>query len=119
MPTGLKNSPAMGPLVSQQPRRAINHTLLLTLGADNVPQNFPGLVVAPGLGVALRGATKAGVNVGVVRVSLYPDELLAGGGRVITPDTEISFPVDHMAQIWAIGKAADGLIGSISGVPIA
>jgi hypothetical protein len=120
MPTGLKDSP-LGPvaaLVSSQPRRAVNNTINTVIAQTGVPQVLPAVIVPAGLSVALRGSTAAGVNAGVVRVALYPDVLLSGGGRVITPDTEISFPVDHLGQIWIIGTAADGLVVTISGVPI-
>ena len=120
MPTGLKNSPSIGPgLAQSQPRKAINFTIPLISPGTNVPIMFPGLIVPEGLSVSLRGSTAAGVNVGIARVGMNREELQSGGGRIITPDTEILFPVDHMAQIWAVfANATDGLIATISGVPI-
>lgn len=106
------------PLVSAQPRAAVNVTLPITIAADNTPMKLPGLQVPAGLGVSLRGATKLGANVSVVRVSTDPDELRQGGGRVITPDTEIGFPCNHLGELWYMGTAADGLIVTISGVPV-
>jgi hypothetical protein len=119
MPTGLKNSPPLGQgLVSSQPRKAINFTIPLIFQATGVPITFPGLIVPEGLSVSLRGATALGVNASIVRVAENREGLQSGGGRIITPDTEISFPVDHLGQVWAVGTLNDGLIATISGVPI-
>lgn len=122
MVTGLKNGndTAALSLVQLQPRKAINHTLQLVFAAAGVAQKLPGLQVEEGLSVNVRGhnGTSAG-NKGNIRIALYPEALTNGGGRVITPDTEIPFPVDHTAQIWGIAdNAGDGMIASISGTPI-
>lgn len=106
-------------LVSQQPRRAVNFQYRMIFAATGVPQQFPALVVPMGLSVTLRASnsTLAG-NAGMVRVAATQDGLDGGAGRAISPDTVISFPVDHMAQIWAVGTAGDGIIADVSGVPI-
>jgi hypothetical protein len=122
MPTGLKNGiDAGGPgagLVSSQPRKAINYTIRMLLAATGVPQRFPGIIIPEGLSVSLRGHNGGTGNAAAVCVGNHPEYANASSGRIITPDTEISFPVDHGAQIWATGTAGDGLIMSVSGVPI-
>ena len=124
MPTGLKNSQdsvpgAPGGLVSSQPRKAINYTIRLLLTADNVPMRFPGIVIPEGLSVSLRGHNGGATgNAQPVFVGPHPEFANASSGRIITPDTEISYPVDHGAQIWVSGKTGDGVILSVSGVPI-
>jgi hypothetical protein len=120
MPTGLNNSPQLptAPLSQTQPRKAINHTVTLILKSTGVPQKFPGLVVEFGLSVALRGHNGTTGNAAAVRVATYPEALSGSNGRVITPDTEIGFAVDHLGQVWAVGTAGDGLIATVSGVPI-
>ena len=105
-------------LVSQQPRKAVNFSYRLVLAATGVPQQFPGLIVPVGLSVTLRGHNGANGNANLVRVAVTQDGLEGGGGRAVTPDTVISFPVDHMGQVWAVGTAGDGLIADVSGVPI-
>lgn len=124
MPTGLKNSPdGSGPslpsLVSSQPRKAINYTIRLVLVADNTPQRFPGVIIPEGLSTSLRGHNGGATgNVQPVYVGPHPEYANAASGRIITPDTEISYPVDHGGQIWVSGKTGDGVILSVSGVPI-
>ncbi len=107
------------PLLSTQfPRKAINETIPVVFAADDVPVAFPAIVVPPGCSVTLRGVTSTGANLGVVRVATYREGLQSGDGTPITPDTEIAFSVDHLGQIWAVGKKDDGLVARISGVPI-
>ena len=125
MPTGLKNSPdgsggsSLPSLVSSQPRKAINHTLRLVLAVSGLPQRFPGLIVPEGLSVSLRGhnGTATG-NAAPVYIGAHQEYANPAYGRIVTPDTEINYPVDHTGQIWVYGTAGDGVVATISGVPI-
>jgi hypothetical protein len=119
MPTGLTDSPALvgsnrggSPHVAQS---AINRSVLVILAATGVPQPVPGLLVPPGAPtVRVRGGngTPTG-NTGVVRVALYREALAGTGGEPITPDTEIIYPLDNLAQLWVAGTAGDGISVSV------
>ena len=106
-------------LVQFQPHAAINNTITVTIAADNVPQALPPVRVPPGIGVTLRARA---ANVQSVYASLYIEHLSDGQGREIVPGgisgSAISFPVDHLGQIWIKGKKGDVISAEISGVPI-
>lgn len=106
------------PLVQTQPRNAISHTVSLVI-TGAVAQRFPGLIVEPGLSVAVR-APKA--NSAVVYAADRRSDLSAGAGAVggipIEPGTSAGFAVDSLGQIWVQGTAGDRLIATVAGVPI-
>ena len=120
MPTGLKNSPddASGlsslHLAQSQPRKAINQSIQVVFVATNVPQRLPGMIVPAGASVSLRGhnGTSAG-NSKAVYAAQYAESLGAAGTYTITPDTEITYPVDNLAHIWVMGTLGDGIIVSV------
>lgn len=120
MPTGINNaSGAMANIDSAVTRQsvnraAINRSTKILFAADNVPTPVPHMFVPGYTSVYIRAhnGTPTG-NSEPVLVATYPEGLTAGRGDVITPDTEITFPVDNTGQIWAQGKAGDGVIVSI------
>lgn len=123
MPTGLKNSPISGiigagakPGWPSQPRGAINQSVRMIFTATGTPQVSQPVFVPPNCNVYVRGhnGTATG-NSAPCRVALSPEGLMLSSpaGDVITPDTEINYPVDNLVQIWGVGTAGDGLIISI------
>jgi hypothetical protein len=121
MPTGLKNSPINSEPVSHiGPRAAICDTYQVVFTVANQPIQALPVIVPLGCSVAIRGVTLQGVNQGVVAVSNNPAGLYSSAARIITPDTEISFPVDRLSQIWAMGaNVGDGLVITVSGAALA
>lgn len=119
MPTGLNNSKDeanLGTAVNVGPRKAIFAVIQITFAASNQPLRFPQYLVPLGCSVSLRGDSGVGVNAAVVFAAANPGALQPGGRRAsITPDTEITYPVDDIGQIWAMGTAGDGLLATIRG----
>jgi hypothetical protein len=128
MPTGLTNSPDPGLLNptsiptkkgAQPPAEAINITLTITLRVDDIPQVCPPYVVPLGASVNVRGQNgTADGNAASIFIANHPSALQNGNGRMITPDTEIFYPVDSTAQIWISGKAGDGAQVTITANPV-
>jgi hypothetical protein len=128
MPTGLTNSPDPGLLnptaiptkaTARPPAEAINITLTVILRETGVPQVCPPYVVPLGASVNVRGQNgTSGGNTAAVFVDNNPATLANGKGRMITPDTEIFYPVDTTAQIWVVGTAADGIQVTITANPV-
>jgi hypothetical protein len=127
MPTGLQNSPGLTgsggvigagstPSTGLVPRKAINYSVRMLFAVNDVPQVSQPVYVPPGTTVYIRAhnGTTTG-NSAPCRVALSVGELSLGStsGDVITPDTEISYPVDNLCQIWAAGTAGDGIIIAI------
>ncbi|HMG85589.1 MAG TPA: hypothetical protein VK574_07590 [Terracidiphilus sp.] len=119
-PTGLTNSKednlgtAAGNMVG--PRGAIFAVIQITFAASNQPIQFPQYLVPLGCSVSLRGDSGVGANAAIVFAAANPSALQPGGRRAsITPDTEITYPVDNVGQIWAMGTAGDGLLATIRG----
>ena len=119
MPTGLKNSPDLGgpggmPEWAMQPRQAVNRQFTAIIATTGLAQPLPPVHVPPGANVSVRGHNGATGNTAVVRASVSRADLLqTNGGNPITPDTEISFPVDNVGQIWIVGTAGDGVVVAI------
>lgn len=113
MPTGLFNSPNSETPATPQigPRRAINQAYQIVFLADDTPIRFPFVIVPLGCSVAVRGDNGSGANANPAFVGDNPQEL----NQTITPDTEINYPSDNLGQIWAMGKAGDGLIAYVRG----
>jgi hypothetical protein len=129
MPTGLNNSPqgltdsggiigagakpGSGALI---PRSAINQSVRMIFAVTGVAQVSQPVHVPANCNVYIRAhnGTASG-NTAPARVALNPEGLALGSssGDVVTPDTEINYPVDNLAQIWGVGTAGDGLIISI------
>jgi len=127
MPTGQSNSPQVKNALSGiptkptglLPRGAINVSLPIIFQADDVPQHCPPFQVPIGASVNVRGSN--GTNAGNSEpcfIGTNKEELSNGGGRQVTPDTEIFFPVDNTVQVWARGKAGDGVQVYVTGNPI-
>ena len=118
MPTGLFNSPKNTaiPLAKTQTRRAINQNYQMIFAQTNLPQRFPGVIVPPGLSVSLRGqnGSPAGNSASCYASSNF-NNVKGPKAYTITPDTEIDYPADNLAQIWVMGTAGDGVIASIRG----
>jgi hypothetical protein len=127
MPKGLNNSPGLTgsggiiglgstPNTGLVPRKAINYSMRMIFTASGVPQPSQALRVPANTTVYIRAhnGTPTG-NAAPCRVALSAAELSQGStsGDVITPDTEISYPVDNLCQIWAAGTLGDGIILSI------
>jgi hypothetical protein len=117
MPTGLNNSPesttGQGNSKFKLPQPAINVSFGLTFDASGI-LNLPGYLVPPQATVRVRA--RAG-NEKVINTALSRDGLFAANADVITPDTEIIYPVANLAQIWAKGQAGDSLNVSIRANP--
>jgi hypothetical protein len=127
MPTGLKNSPGLTgsggvigagamPRTGLVPRKAINYSVRMIFAVTGVPQVSQAIYVPPGTSVSIRAHNGLPTgNTAPCRVAQSREELLlsATSGDVITPDTSISFPVDNLGQVWAVGTAGDGIILSI------
>lgn len=119
-PTGTRNSPGLAPgtgasLKPPFAQYGINQDILALITATGVPQRFQPIYIPPNTLVAIRAhnGTNAG-NAQPVRIARQPEELLNGNlGNVLTPDTQISWPVDGLQQLWFIGTAADGIIVSL------
>jgi hypothetical protein len=91
----------------------------MIIAVTGLPQRFPGFIVPEGLSVSLRGHNGLATgNAASVYVGQHQEYANPAYGRVITPDTEIQFPVDHTGQIWVYGTAGDGVVCTVSGVPI-
>lgn len=111
-------------LAQTMPRNSINVSIQLVFTADDVPQRFPAFSVPPGLGVSVAGSNGTAANTTVAYVALYREQLSgAGAGRfTVNPSTsassDISFPVDNLCQIFAQGKAGDGVCAYIRGSSI-
>jgi len=112
--TSLTGASTPGSIFS--PRAAINRSTRMIFTATGVPHVFPAIVVPPNCAVYIRGhnGTATG-NAAPCRVATSPQVLTgtSNGGDVITPNTEINYPVDNAGQVWGIGTAGDGLIFSI------
>ena len=118
-PTGLRNSPTIGTSGGKPPFlvHAINRSLYVIIATANVPVPAQAMNVPPGAAVGIRAhnGTEAG-NQKIVRIAGSPEELSNGGGDPLTPDTEISWPCDHLGQIWIAGaNVGDGVRISIQG----
>lgn len=129
-PTGYQNTPGLGglgpsatgfagiPTRSSQgtpTSQSVNYSFKIVFAATGVPQAFPPLKIAPGWAVSVRGnnGTTDG-NANAIYVARNRSALLLPSQtQTITPDTEISFPVDNVGQIWAVGTEGDGAIVSI------
>jgi hypothetical protein len=114
MPTGLKDSPdnVQGKFKGL-PQPAINTTFGLTFDASGI-LNLPGMLVPPQATVRIR--SRAG-NTHTVTTALYRDGLFSANADVITPDTEIIYPVSNLAQIWAKGTPGESLNVSVRANP--
>lgn len=128
MPTGLTNSPGLtgsGGIIGAgaqpgkptQPRAAINQSVRMLFATTGVAQVSQPIFVPPNCNVYIRAhnGTAAG-NGAPCCVALSREDAQggpSGRGDVITPDTEISYPVDNVRQIWAAGTAGDGIIISV------
>ena len=117
MPTGLKNTPAanLGRATNVGPRGAICDSYQIVFAATNQPVNFSSVIVPLGCSVSLRGVNGSNPNLGVAFAGPYPAALSSGRRANITPDTEITYPVDNLNQIWCMGAQNDGLIATIRG----
>ena len=82
------------------------------------PAHFPAVIVPLGCSVTLRGGNGTQPNTANVFVHEYPDGLTQPGRIIISPDTEISYPVDNLSQIWAAGAVGDGLIATVRGAAL-
>lgn len=82
------------------------------------PQRFPSVIVPLGCSVVLRGGNGTAPNTGNVFIAEYPDQLTQPGRITISPDTEISYPVDNLGSIWCAGAVGDGLIATVRGAAI-
>lgn len=121
MPTGLKDSPNdSGRPFKGLPQPAINVSFLMVFTADYVPQTVQGYAVPAQATVRVRAhnGQDAG-NTKPCRTALYREALTGPQGDILTPDTEIVYPVSNTAQIWGAGKTGDGLIISIRANPTA
>jgi hypothetical protein len=109
-------------LAQMQPRNAVNYSVQLIFQATGVPQRFPALQVPAGLGVTLQGSNGTGANAQVSFVALYPEQLTSAGRYTINPSisasSDVSFPVDNLCQIWAVGTEGDGILASVRGSSI-
>jgi hypothetical protein len=125
MPTGLHNTPGpfgagilgtgAGPFTGGLPKGAINKQVAASLRASGVPQPAPLIFVAPGENVFIRGSGSWGqVNQEPVYLGLSREDVnYFGKGYSLTPDTEISYPVDHTGQIWFNGTEGDSITISV------
>ena len=114
MPTGLSNSPSLFGGIPQKvsravPQPAINLTFTVIFRTTGIPQPCPPYQVPLQASVNVRGQNglSAG-NADPVFVGVSPEDVLSGG-RMVTPDTEIFYPVDNTSAIWARGTAGDGI----------
>lgn len=114
-PTGLSNSPTLSPIpgLTAKPGfgpQVVNLAHYVIFAVTGTPQQCQPIFVPPNSIVAIRAhnGTDAG-NQHVVRVSSRPETLTGTGGYPITPDSEVSWPVDKVNQIWAVGNAGDGI----------
>jgi hypothetical protein len=118
MPTGLTDSPALigetNSMFVRLPQAAINTSIQVIFAATGVPQPLPGIRVPVQATVRIRAhnGTNAG-NAAPCRAALYREALTGTGGDVMTPDTEIIYPLDNTAQVWVVGTAGDGVLCSI------
>jgi hypothetical protein len=119
MPTGLTNTPGIigagSPGPNARPSRAaINNSVKAVFPTTGLAVNLPAIAVPANCSVYIRAhnGSNAG-NTDPCRVAINPEGLLGTKGDVITPDTEITYPVNNLAQIWAIGLPGDGIIVSI------
>jgi len=118
-PTGLTNSPSLNPGYGAAAKSGwgpvtYNVNAQLIFLSTGVPQMAQPLMVPPNSTVSIRAhnGTTAG-NANPCRVALTREELLSGiGAQVLTPDTEISWPMDWTA-VWAVGTAGDGIYVSV------
>ena len=127
MPTGLHNTPGpfgagilgtgAGPYTGFRPKTAVNKQVVQSLSAAGVAQPVPNMTVAPGENVFIRGAGGAALgNAALVYVGLSREDVTPyGRGYALSPDTEISYPVDHVGQIWfnASNAGRDGVTVSV------
>ena len=116
-PTGLTNSASTAvstyPQGTPTARKAVNKKYLYVFPASGLV-NGPSIAIAPGWSVSIRAHN--GVDAGnqhVCKVATSYEELGGSQTETITPDTEITFPVDNLHQIWASGTAGDGIIISV------
>lgn len=120
MPTGQNDSPAEQnqqnvPYGQGAKAGAVNISIRTIIETTGVPLRSTGVFVPQGATVRVRAhnGTTTG-NSAPVRLGSYREMLLEESvGDVLTPDTEIIFPVDNLAQIWVTGTAGDGIIVSI------
>jgi SH3-like domain-containing protein len=98
-----------------RPAPSVNYSFKIVFATTGVPQVFPSLRIAPGWAVSVRGNNgTTGGNANAIYVARKRSALLLPTQtETVTPDTEISFPVDNVGQIWAVGTAGDGAIVSV------
>jgi hypothetical protein len=112
-PTGLRDSPG----VAAKPgflRKSVNQSVYVIIAVTGVPQPAPPINVPGGSQVSIRAHN--GLDAGnqhIVRISHQPELLSGIEGDPITPDSAITWPCDHLGQIWIAGTAGDGVRISI------
>lgn len=92
-------------------------TLAIKFAADNTPLPCPGYIVPSGCQVRIRAnnGTSAG-NTQAAFVAEYRERLTTGQGTPLAPFDDIQLQVSNLAQVWAMGKAGDGLVISVQTV---
>lgn len=99
----------LAPKPSWQPV-SINRAYYVILKASGVPQQGPSVFVPPNTLVSVRAhnGTNAG-NTNTIRISKRPETFGIIDGDPLTPDSDISWPVDNLNQLWVLGTAGDGV----------
>jgi hypothetical protein len=91
--------------------RPTNYTFLLLFEADNAPLQAPGVEVPAGCSVYVRGinGTATG-NAQVAYVGPTFESVQSPLHRTnLLPNTQVPYPVANLREIWAMGKANDGV----------
>lgn len=117
-PTGTRNDPTLQPglgaaLTPRFKTYSVNQDHPFILASANVAQRAQPIFVPPDTLVAIRAhnGSSAGNN-GNIKIARQPE--LLSTATVLTPDTQISWPVDQLDQVWFIGaNAGDGIIISL------
>lgn len=117
MVKGLTDSPGLNPNVAPLPgfrATSMNQSVYVILNATGVPQSAPAIYVPAGASVTIRAhnGTSTG-NAGLVRLAQQPELLSGTQGDPLTPDSDVSWPCDHLGQVWIAGTAGDGVRISI------
>jgi hypothetical protein len=102
------------PLFPKLPE-SINYTFGVTFAVDDVAVQLEGFEVPPGASVYVRGLPS---NTVPAFVATRPDWVSDASRRsALGPTTAVPFPVANLREIWAAGKAGEGVQVQVMGSP--
>ena len=96
--------------MADQPLNIGGITIRANAGAG-APVQGPGLRVPPGAVVRVRALPS---NAGNVMIAQIPEDLMNGQADVLSPNTEVIWPIDNLARLFlSVQQSGDGVVVSV------